>query len=315
MSIKENPIDIQTEAINEEVIYQNPLLFLKIWEIYSDAQYYDTLEKWPWHYHKEVEFLAVVEGHLGIQSRRNYKILGPGDVMILGASQPHRSHKPLTDKLRYIVFQVDLIRHFDQSTMPYLYCFSELTQPLNKLNYIFEQDDQIKKQAFSIIIDVFNESQIQQRGYELSISSSIKRLMLLMLRSDSQNVLNYTEETDLNRLRPVLDFVDAHLAEKIYVEDACALLNLSYHYFIKYFKKIMGISFVDYINYKRIKKSELLLLTSELSILEVSYEVGITNMAQFYKLFKRFNNCSPKEFKQRMRNESGAVMNVHQTRS
>ena len=34
----------------------------------------------------------------------------------------------------------------------------------------------------------------------------------------------------------------------------------------------MGISFVDYVNYKRIKKAERLLLTGDLSIMEVSFD-------------------------------------------
>ncbi len=300
MSYKENIIDTYVEAVNEEVIYQNPLLFLKIWEIFTESEKIDSLEKWPWHYHKEVEFLAIIEGHLGVQHKDNYTVLGPGDVIIMGSSQLHRSHKPFLGDLRYVVFQVDLVKHFDQSTIPYLYCFSELTKPLDKLNYIFNQNEQIKREIHSLIIEIYKESQTQQRGYEIFISSAIKRLILFLLRNDTQDVLNFTEENDVNRLRPVLDYVDTHLADKIYVEDACAMLNLSYHYFIKYFKKTMGISFVDYVNYKRIKKAELLLLTSELSITEVSFEVGISNMAQFYKLFKRLNHCSPKEFKQRM---------------
>nr|WP_169082397.1 AraC family transcriptional regulator [Paenibacillus sp. PL91]MBC9200776.1 helix-turn-helix transcriptional regulator [Paenibacillus sp. PL91] len=308
MPLLENTIDTHTEAINEEVIYQNPLLFLKIWEIYLEAHHCSVVEKHPWHYHKEVEFLAVIEGRLGVQSKHDYVVLGPGDVMVLGASQPHRSHKPLTEVLHYVVFQIDLGKHFDQSTMPYLYCFSELTEPLDKLNYIFDINESAKRETYAFIMEIFNESQTRMRGYEIAVSSLIKRLILLLLRSDSRNVLNYTEETELIRLRPVLDYVNAHLNDKLCVEDACTLLNLSYHYFIKYFKKTMGVSFVEYVNYKRIKKSELLLLTSELSIMDVSYEVGISNMAQFYKLFKRHNQCSPREFKLRMRSESKVTM-------
>lgn len=308
MPLLENAIDTHTEAINEEVIYQNPLLFLKIWEIYLEAHHCSVVEKHPWHYHKEVEFLAVIEGRLGVQSKHDYVVLGPGDVMVLGASQPHRSHKPLTEVLHYVVFQIDLGKHFDQSTMPYLYCFSELTEPLDKLNYIFDINESAKRETYAFIMEIFNESQTRMRGYEIAVSSLIKRLILLLLRSDSRNVLNYTEETELIRLRPVLDYVNAHLNDKLCVEDACTLLNLSYHYFIKYFKKTMGVSFVEYVNYKRIKKSELLLLTSELSIMDVSYEVGISNMAQFYKLFKRHNQCSPREFKLRMRSESKVTM-------
>lgn len=304
MPLIETSIDTHSEAINEEVIYQNPLLFLKIWEISLESHHCSVVEKHPWHYHKEVEFLAIIEGHLGVQSKHDYVVLGPGDVMVLGASQPHRSHKPMTDALHYVVFQIDLGKHFDQSTIPYLYCFSELTEPLDKLNYIFDVNESAKRETYAFIMEIFKESQTRMRGYEMAISSTIKRLLLLLLRSDSRNVLNYTEETELNRLRPVLDYVNAHLNDKLYVEDACSLLNLSYHYFIKYFKKTMGVSFVEYVNYRRIKRSELLLLTSELSIMDVSYEVGITNMAQFYKLFKRHNQCSPREFKLRMRSRS-----------
>lgn len=300
MSLTETVGDTHIEAVNEEVVYQNPLLFLKIWEISSESQHFGIPERWTWHYHKEVEFLAVVEGSLGVQSKLNYTVLRTGDVMVLGASQPHHTHKPLPGALRYIVFQVDLSRHFDQSTLPYLHCFSELTEPLEKLNYIFTHNEAAKREAYALILEIYKESQLKLRGYEIAISSSIKRLLLLLLRSDTDDILNHSDESGVLRLRPVLDWVDSRLADKIAVEDACALLNLSYHYFIKYFKKIMGVSFVDYVNYKRIKKAERLLLTSDLSILEVGYEVGISNMAQFYKLFKRHNQCSPRDFKQRM---------------
>lgn len=309
MAFIKNDCSKKLEAINEEVIYQNPLLFLKIWEIHFKKHNFSTIEKQPWHYHKEVEFIAVIEGQLGIQSKNDYVLMGPGDVIVLGAAQPHRSHKPLMDDLRYVVFQIDLEKHFDQSTMPYIYCFSEQTKPLNKINYIFEEKQTVKDQIYTLIMEIFQESQTQMRGYEIAISSAIKRMMLLLLRNDTRNILNYTEGTGLNRLRPVLEYVDKHLEDKITVEEACSLLGLSYHYFIKYFKKIIGTSFIDYVNYKRIKKAECLLMTSDLSITNVGYEVGISNMAQFYKLFKRYNQYSPKEFKQRMQNELKSIYN------
>lgn len=299
MRLTDHSIDTLAETVNEEVIYQNPLLFLRIWEIYAEIQGDGAQKKHSWHYHKEVELLAVVEGSLGVENKHRYTVLRPGDVMILGASQPHRSHTPELGPLRYVVFQVDLGKHFDQSTLPYLHAFSELTQPLDELNYIFEQNKAAEREAHALIMDIHKESQERMRGYEIAISSAIKKLILLLLRNDTRNVLNYTEEFELNRIRPVLDYVDTCLADKVNVEDASAMLNMSYYYFIKYFKKIMGVSFLDYVNYKRIKKSELLLLTSDLSISNVGYDVGISNMAHFYKLFKRYNQCSPKEFKQR----------------
>ncbi|MDB5054651.1 MAG: AraC family transcriptional regulator [Bacilli bacterium] len=295
------------EAVNEEVIYQNPLLFLKIWEINSQSECYNVQDPWPWHYHKQVEFLVILEGKLGIQTKHDYVVLASGDVMMLGASQLHRTNKPFEGTLQYIVFQIDLTKHFDQSTIRYLHCFSELTQPLEDLNYIFRQNELAKQETHAIIMNVLVESQSKKIGYEIAIISSIKRLILLLIRSDTRNLLNIMEETELIRLSPALNYVELRLGDKITVNDASALLNLSYHYFMKFFKKNMGMSFIEYINYKRIKKAEILLLTCDLSIMEVGYEVGIANMAQFYKLFKRYNQCSPKEFKHRMRNESMIV--------
>ncbi|UYT88883.1 AraC family transcriptional regulator [Priestia megaterium] len=303
MSLTENNNIYSIEAIKEEVIYQNPLLFLKIWEIDFLKEQFTSIENHPWHYHEEVEFIAVVEGHLGLQTKDKYVQIGPGDTIILGSSQPHRSHNPFKDNLRYVVFQIDLRKHFDQSTMPYLYCFSELTKPLDELNYIFEENPRIKKKVHKLIMEIFIESKGQMKGYELAISSAIKEIMLLLLRNDTCNVLSYTEEAELTRLRPVLKYINENLEGKVTVEEACSLLGLSYHYFIKYFKKIMGTSFIDYVNYKRIRKAESLLITSDFSIMNIGYEVGISNMAQFYKLFKRYNQCSPKEFRYRMQNK------------
>lgn len=294
-----------TEIVNEEVIYQNPLLFLKIWEMSSDTPQFGPPTPWCWHSHMQVEFLVVIEGQLGIQTKHDYTVMAPGDVMVLGSSQPHRTYKHSADPLRQIVFQIDLKQHFDLSTMPYLHCFSELTHPLEQFNELFQGNSAVKQAAYNLIMQIYEESQSRKIGYELAISAAIKNLLLLMLRNDKRDFSALAEDSGISRVRPALDFIDEHLSERISVEDMCSVLNLSYHYFIKYFKKVMGISFVDYVNYKRIKKAERLLLTGDLSIMEVSFEVGILNMAQFYKLFKRHNQCSPKEFKQRMRSQSG----------
>jgi AraC-like DNA-binding protein/mannose-6-phosphate isomerase-like protein (cupin superfamily) len=295
------PTESPTDLVYEEMVtYQNPLLFLKIWEIQSHGPSFGIPDKWPWHYHKEIEFLAVKEGSLDVQTKHEYDTLQSGELVLFGSSQLHRVYKAHPSMLKFIVFQVDLLQHFEPSSMPYLHCFSEFTQPLGRLNYIFKEQPSVRSEAFSLIMDIYREAQEQQRGYELAISSAIKRLLLLLLRFDTRGLLRVSKENEAIRLRPAIDYIDQHLQEKITVEDVCKLLNLSYHYFIRHFHQALGISFVDYINYKRIKKAERLLLTHDLNVNEIGLEVGIPSMGQFYKLFKRHNHCSPTEFRKRM---------------
>ncbi|KRF07255.1 AraC family transcriptional regulator [Paenibacillus sp. Soil766] len=293
-----------TEIRNEEVVYQNPLLFLKIWEIKHDYPHYGLPDPWTWHWHKQVEFLVVTQGQLAIQTKDTYTVMDAGDVMLLGSSQPHRTHKYSEEPLHQIVFQIDLTQHFDLSTLAYLHLFSELTHSLEPFNELFRSNRSVRASAYQLIRHIHDESQTRTIGYELAIVAAIKHLLLLLLRNDKRDLAGLTEDSGISRLRPALDYIDEHLTERITVEDMCRILNLSYHYFIKYFKKVMGLSFIDYVNYKRIKKAERLLLTGDLSIMEISYEAGIQNMAQFYKLFKRYNQCSPKEFKQRLRDHT-----------
>lgn len=294
-------------VLNEIVNYQNPLLFLKVWEIESNDPYYEIPVRWRWHYHKEVEFLAVTEGRLGYQTSEEYDSLDSGELILFGSSQLHRVHKSHATQLKYVVLQIDLLQHFETSSMPYLTCFSELTEPLSRLNYIFREQLEVRKEAFTLVMDIYRETQQREKGYELAISSAVKRLMFLLLRCDTRSYLDSARDQDAIRLRPALDYIEQHLHEKITVEDICRILNLSYHYFIRYFHQVMGVSFVEYVNYQRIKKAERLLLTRDLSCQEVGLEVGIPSAGLFYKLFKRLNHCTPMQFRKKMKREMPAA--------
>ncbi|TBL68200.1 helix-turn-helix domain-containing protein [Paenibacillus thalictri] len=297
-------MEIGSAVYNEKIHYQNPLLCIKVFEITDRSGLAGQPKQWNWHYHKEVEFLAIKEGALTVNSKDEMVTLGPGDVILLGSSQLHRTKKAEPADIHYIVLQFDMAQYFDQSTMPYMSCFSELHYPLNDLNYIFRENASVRQDAFSIISDILVETQTKAKGYEIAISALIKRMLLLLLRNDRKNIIRPIGDTELVRLQPALEYIEQHLADKISIGEVSDMLNLSYHYFIKYFKKVMGMSFVDFVNYKRIKKAERLILTRDVSIAEVGESVGIPNMAQFYKMFKRCNQCSPKEFKLKMKGEA-----------
>ncbi|MGF7050586.1 AraC-like DNA-binding protein/mannose-6-phosphate isomerase-like protein (cupin superfamily) [Paenibacillus sp. DS2015] len=293
----------ELQVKEELVVYAHPLLFLKVWEIEAPSFNQGTEIIGPWHYHKEVEFLAVIEGSMGIQTKDNYFSLHSGDVVLLGSSELHRTYRSNIDPLKFIVFQVDLYQHFDQSDLPYLHGFSELTRPLSDLNYLFQHNSEVRLESCALIRDIYQESLRRERGYELLIGANIKRLLWLLIRYDVQDIL-HNDTYDIVRLKPVFDYVERNLKNKITIEDVCKLLNFSYHYFIRYFHLTMGNSFIEFVNHKRIKKAERLLLTQNLSISEVAIESGIPSTAQFYKLFKRYNHCSPKEFIVKMRRKT-----------
>lgn len=64
---------------------------------------------------------------------------------------------------------------------------------------------------------------------------------------------------------------------------------------------MLGISFTDYVNRRKIQKAERLLLTQNMKVTEIAEAVGIENMAHFYELFKRYTGCKPKEYTAKLR--------------
>lgn len=282
------------EFHNEKVIYENPLLSLRIFEAERDDDFYIN-----WHFHPQLELLLVKSGTLDVYIDEQCVNLGAGDIAIIGSNQLHRDRSQ-SYPTHYIVLQFDLEPFFDQTTMPYMRFFSETKHPLSETNYIFQENDDVKQQAAESIEWLLKEATEKQRGYELAVSMHIKRLLLLLIRSDTRNVLVQSEDFDRIRLYSVLDYVESNLTDRIQVDEVCKLANMSYYYFVKFFKRTIGMSFTEYVNYRKIKWAERILLTKDVSISEVGDQIGMPNMAHFYKMFKKYNDCSPKQFQKKM---------------
>lgn len=282
------------QAVREKIEYENPLLSLKIWR---------ATRREPgniaWHYHPECELMLVTSGTMDIDLSDETCSLHSGDVVILGNSQLHRDRNT-GEFLDYIVLQFDLSTFFDQSTIPYLQYFNETKVPLSTMNYVFRENPQANAEAAECIRQILKEAIEKESGYELAVNLLIKKLLLILIRNDNRGLLADQDRVERIRLKPVLDFVESSIDDRIAVEDACKLANMSYYYFVKFFKKIMGMSFTEYVNFRKIKRAEQLLLTRDLSVTEVGDQIGMANMAHFYKMFKRFNGCSPKEFQRKM---------------
>lgn len=282
------------EIYNEKVHYENPFMFIRIFEATRNKEHLSR-----WHYHKEIEILVLTEGQLDVHVEDEYYPLKASDVLLIGPSQLHRD-RSYANRLTYLVFQFDLEQYMDQSMLPYMHPFTGDHIPLNRLNYLFHEQEELRRTIFSCVLEIYKESRHKENGFEIAVSLLIKKIILSLIRADNQKVLNFNSNPDMLRLKPVLEYIDEHLDEKIQVEEASKLVNFSYFYFIKFFKKVLGMSFTEYVHYKKIKKAERMLLTKDLSIAQIGSAVGMQNMAHFYKIFKKHNQCSPNEYRKKM---------------
>ncbi|TMV47371.1 AraC family transcriptional regulator [Paenibacillus mesophilus] len=280
----------------EPIHYQSNLLAIKIIEVRNNWE----LGLLRWHYHKELEFIFVKKGsvvfHTVDQSYRLHK----GDVLLIGSNQLHANQRIDCEEAVYLVMHVKLQPYFEPAITPYYHYFSEHHRPLSELNVIFRQQDAVRRRVGQIMRHIFKEMQTQTDGFELAVSLHVKQILLSLYRNDTFRS-DVRKGPDLYALQPVFQYIDQQLSDKIDMKEACKLLNMSYNYFSKHFKDVMGTPFIEYVNFRRIHMAERHLATKTASVNEVARMVGLENITHFYRLFQRYNGCTPKQYVARLK--------------
>lgn len=93
------------------------------------------------------------------------------------------------------------------------------------------------------------------------------------------------------------DYIDGHFMEELTVEALAERSHMSVSGFAHQFKKFCGFPPIQYIIRRRIGEAQTLLMTSDLSITEVSVRVGYDNISYFNNQFKRFAGMSPQNYR------------------
>jgi YesN/AraC family two-component response regulator len=126
-------------------------------------------------------------------------------------------------------------------------------------------------------------------------------LTSLLIEVTEQVLLNFDasfkHQKEQDMLPEILQWIKIHITQNISLKNVSYEFNFSKEYLARYFKKRMGMSMQQYINYLRITKAKQLLCSSALNIKEISEELGFIDEKYFLKLFKKYENLTPKQFR------------------
>lgn len=82
-------------------------------------------------------------------------------------------------------------------------------------------------------------------------------------------------------------YIDTHYQEDISLDMVATKIGISPFYLSRLIKQIKGIAFVEYLTDVRIRKAKVIALETELSIAEIAFKCGYSNISYFYKVFKK----------------------------
>ena len=131
------------------------------------------------------------------------------------------------------------------------------------------------------------------------IADCIKNSRWLHVES---NISKTKIELSNSRIAPVIKYINENIQENISLSLGATLCNMSQSQFGRTFKKETGKTFKEYILLKKIERAKFYIKTTDKTFSEISDLLGFEDSSYFTKLFKKYEVITPKEYKNRLKN-------------
>jgi AraC family transcriptional regulator len=99
------------------------------------------------------------------------------------------------------------------------------------------------------------------------------------------------------QLMRVREFIDAQIPNEITISDLATLAGLSHYHFIRAFKDTVGLTPYQYVLSERTRRARALLSNPALSLADVAYGAGFSDVSHLNRVFRKFNGITPIAFR------------------
>lgn len=248
------------------------------------------------HWHEEAELTLITSGdclyHINLD---DYEVK-EGDILFIPPLVLHSISLGTCDEIisETYVFHMNFLGGNSTDICSTRYLTPMMNQEFS-IPYLIKPDHPVYpslRKIFNQITSLYDQAVI---GYELALKSLFLQAVFLLLQYSEKNIPPDTR-TSSDKLKSVLDYIELHYAESISISELAKLCYFSDYHFMRFFKKHMNMTCMEYINNLRLEKSVELFEQGNVSILDVSLSVGFHNLSYFHRAFKKKYHMTPLSF-------------------
>ena len=259
----------------------------------------------PMHWHDEMEFIKIIKGKYIVNINLKEYVVEEGDIVILKPCTLHSFKQYENEKMasKTIMFDLSMLNSnvTDACSIKYFTPFLD-----NKVSYpsILKPSDKGYKIIKNCIDKLFLCYEEKNEFFELQLKSYLFELFYILFKEcfEIHDCSTKIKDDTTNDIKAILEYIKINYMNPISIKDLANVVNFSEHYFMRFFKKYMGMTCVDYINEYRLNIATNLLETTDMSIMEIAVKVGVNNISYFNKIFKKKFNLTPKEYRKNLKN-------------
>ena len=149
-------------------------------------------------------------------------------------------------------------------------------------------------QMLSLFEDVFEEL---EQGFTmlhlLYAAHTLTHLMGLILRHKDE--YGYGTANVQERVAKSIEFMKSHMRQPLKIATLAGLVRLSRSHYTTVFQRVTGYAPLSYLNHLRMQHAVQLLNTTDLSIKQISEQLGFCDQFYFTRAFAKMHNHSPTE--------------------
>ena len=275
---------------NEKITSNIPKLFVKVSGGKNVISNYLGVIS-HWHYHDELELLPVYSGEMVIGFEEEELVARAGDVIFVNAGAPHRTYSNIPRASGLVQFRES---DYINGELPKIIRYSRKMYGASNPPVSIIHDEKL----LDTVTEIIEEGKSGAPASDFFVKSAIYKVLGILYRMGIlQDADSLLAERDVQKILPVLSYINTNYSENIKLSDVASLLSFDESYFCRLFKNAMGTTFTEYLNFVRICKAEKLLKKTQDSILEISESVGFSSVSYFNRIFKKYRHISPRAYR------------------
>ena len=248
--------------------------------------------QFKWHYHPEFELTYIVKGNGYRIVGNSYEPFNDGDLVLLGSNLPHtwsgKADGDVNSDAIVIQFSSEFILPFLELNESLL-IKNMLDSSLRGIN--FEPDEHLVTK----IIEITETNGVERILKLISILDILSKKQIKLIAPNTfHNVVSRKSEVRINN---VCLFIQNNFQNKIYLKEVADLIYLTESNFCKFFKKATGKTYSDYVNEIRINEASRLLIQSDKTISQISFECGFETLSYFNRVFLNKKGTTPSVYR------------------
>lgn len=225
---------------------------------------------------------------------KRYQMRG-GDMLLLHPGEEHGNPDEVQNKsaLRFIIFR-------DPATTR-----GFLNMSVNERHQLGRQLRRCRQvQPNRALLGVLDACFEAVQHTDLLFATRLRASLFLLLDTLVQEHIQMEDAAELPEdIARVLALINQQNGQWLTVDAMARTANLSVPYFQQKFKRTMGVPPAEYLVRSRIAQACQLLIETDLPMLDIAMQLGLSSSQHFSTLFKRYTGFTPQSFRNTHKNQ------------